>query len=241
MVGVNHTPEIVSFENGVRFEEAVVVFLCDRLSAATNGKGKTTLFLSGGSTPGPIYEQLSRETLKWSKVAIAQVDDRWVGLKDPVSNAALLKKTILKNKAAKAQLVRMKSGHQTALNGQHVVEAKYRALEMKNSVAVLGMGMDGYVCSWFPGAQGLEASLDPANDNLMQAIMAKHSKVTGPYLERMTLTLSALQQCGSLLLLIKGADKKVLLQRAINDRPEDLPVSHLLNAVGDRLTIMSVE
>lgn len=239
MVGMSRTPETVSFLNDVRFQDAAVGYLCDRLRAATIGKGKTTLFLSGGSTPGPIYTRLARQKLKWSKIAIAQVDDRWVGLKDPGSNAALLQKTILKNDAAGAQFARMKSRHYSAVNGQDAVEARYRALPMNNSIAVLGMGMDGHVCSWFPGAEGIDPALDAANDNLVQAILANHSKVTGPYLERMTLTLSALEQCGSLLLLIKGEDKKALLEKAINDRPEELPVSHLLNAISDRLTIMS--
>lgn len=232
------TPHVAIFDDKAHYQNAAVMFLCDRLSAATKYNKETTLFLSGGSTPGPIYEQLSEQKLKWSNIAIAQVDDRWVGLRNSGSNAALLRRTMLKNCAIKAQFVRMKSRHLKASDGQEAVETQYRKLKMKNSVVVLGMGMDGHVCSWFPGSQGLEAAIDPTNDNRVQAIMAKRSKVTGPYLERISLTLSAIMQSGSALLLIKGLDKRVLLERAIKDRDVTLPVSHLLNAVGDRLTVM---
>jgi len=230
--------KITSFKTEVEFQDAAVNYLTDRLKKATAGNAKTTLFLSGGSTPGPIYSRLSTQRLAWSKITVAQVDDRWGGLKDPGSNATLLKKTIFKNKAEKAEFARMKSRHRQAADGQAIIDQTYRGLTLKNSVAVLGMGMDGHVCSWFPGARGIEASLDPANDNRVQAILAKHSVVTGPYLERMTLTLSALKQCGSVLLLIKGSDKKALLEKALQSRPDHLPVTHLLNALGDPLTIM---
>lgn len=238
MVGAMSAPKILTFETELEFQDAAAAYLRDRLKRATNTNARTTLYLSGGSTPGPIYSRLSTEQLAWSKISIAQVDDRWVGLDDPGSNATLIKKTILKNKAAKAVFVRIKSHHRSAAAGQERVNESYKSLIMKNSVAVLGMGMDGHVCSWFPNSNGIEAALDPANDNIVEAILAKRSKVTGPYLERMTLTLRALKQCGSVLLLIKGEDKKELLQNAIHSRPDHLPVTHLLNAIGKRLTIM---
>lgn len=241
MVGMTSAPNIVSYEDKSRFEQAVIIYLCDRLDKATENNGKTTLFLSGGSTPGPMYKRMSRQKLKWSRIAIAQVDDRWVGLKDPGSNAALLHKTILRNKAQHAKFVRMKSRHHTALAGQDAVNALYSKLPMKNSLAVLGMGGDGHVCSWFPNAQGLAAAIDPANDNLVQAITAKRSKVTGPYLERMTLTLSALRQCGSLLLLITGAEKRKVLEHAIADPSSNLPVAHLMRSCKERLTVLTAE
>lgn len=230
--------KIEAFQSEVEFQDAAVDFLSDRLREGVKGNARTTLFLSGGSTPGPIYSRLSKQRLAWSRIAIAQVDERWVGLKNPGSNAALLHKTMLKNNAEKAKFVRMKSRHGQAAGGQDVINDKYEALTLNNSVAVLGMGMDGHVCSWFPGANGTNAAVDVANDNLVQAVLAKHSKVTGPYLERMTLTLSALQKCGSVLLLIKGEDKKALLQKAIQNRPRSLPVTHLLNGIGAPLTIM---
>ena len=234
-------PVLQNFASLDEFHSAATGFIVDHLNGNRSINGRTTLFLSGGSTPGTIYKMLSAQNLDWSSIDVAQVDDRWVGLSDPGSNASMIKRTLLKNQARSAKFFRIKSRHKTAVSGHDKIESVYRQLAIKSSLAILGMGMDGHVCSWFPGAKGLALALDPSNENRTQAIVANRSEVTGPYLERMTLTLSALVQCGSLLLLIKGANKKALLEKAIRDRSDRYPVSHLLNAVGDRLQIMCTE
>jgi 6-phosphogluconolactonase len=241
MVGTMKNPRIIAFPDMEQFYDSATAFVVDHLQAIGASGQRTTLFLSGGSTPGTIYKRLSNANLDWATIDVAQVDDRWVSLEDPGSNATMIKNTLLKKRAKSAPFSRIKSRHKSAKAGQSSVEASYQKLTIKGSLAVLGMGPDGHVCSWFPDAVGLEASLDPANDSRVQAITAKPSKVTGPYLERMTLTLSALVECESLLLLITGEVKKRVLQTAINDRACGLPVRHLLDAVGDRLTVMSAE
>lgn len=232
-------PQVIDHANMDKFYNSATEFVSDHLQSRCGRGQRVTLFLSGGSTPGTIYERLSALPLAWTTIDIAQVDDRWVGLDDVGSNAAMIKRSILKNQARAANFMRMKSRHKTAIRGQSTVEADYRNLSMKGSVAVLGMGTDGHVCSWFPEANGLDAALNPANDNRVQAIIALPSKVTGPYLERMTLTLSALAKCDAVLLLITGEEKKAVLRAALNDPASPLPVRYLIDAVGDRLTIMS--
>ncbi|NNC37260.1 MAG: 6-phosphogluconolactonase [Hyphomonadaceae bacterium] len=229
---------IVKFDSLNDVHSAAYDFVEERLKLATANKRKTSLFLSGGSTPGPIYQNLSKAKLPWSRIKIAQVDDRWVPLSSKGSNAAMIKRTLLRHKAANAKFFRMKSRHKSPWAGQDKVNDDYSALPMDNSIAILGMGADGHVCSWFPAAKGLSNALDPANDNLVQAVTAKKSKVTGPYLDRITLTLSALKQCGSLLLIISGDEKQRVLNKALADPTSDLPVGHLLRSCGNRLTIM---
>lgn len=189
---------------------------------------KANLLLSGGSTPGPIYEVLSELGLPWKDVAVGLVDERWVGENDNGSNAALIRKTLMQGKAKAAQFIPMKTVHASPQDGQQNIEAQYKNLISGKSLAVLGMGTDGHVCSWFPQSYGLDAAIDPVNKNVVQAITANKSKVTGDYLERMTLTLSALKQCRSVLLLITGAEKREVLETAMNNQSSNLPVAHLL-------------
>lgn len=244
MVGIKNRIDLiqlakwVDLETIAEFEKAASSFICKHLKDATQGNQRTTLFLSGGSTPGPIYHSLAGQNLNWRNIVTAQVDERWVSLRSPGSNAALIKRTLLKNQALSTEFVRMKSRHKSAQKAQELIEARYRALPWNKSLAVLGMGLDGHVCSWFSGAQGTPQALDPGNPDFVQAIMAKPSAITGSHLERMTLTLTALKKCESILLLIKGAQKKALLTQAMKDRPQDLAVTHLLNAVENRMTIM---
>lgn len=193
-----------------------------------DARGTASLLLSGGSTPGPVYQNLSTIALGWKDVNIGLVDERWVDECDPGSNAALIRRTLLQNNAKPATFLPMKTLHETAAAGQKAVETSYSDLVNINSLAVLGMGTDGHVCSWFPQSQGLGSAVDPKNKHLVQAICAKKSPVTGDYLERMTLTLSALKKCKSVLLLISGNEKRDVIERAFESTSDDLPVSLIL-------------
>ena len=213
--------------------QQIVRHMNDEISA----HGQASLFLSGGSTPGPVYEALSTVALPWDKVTIGLVDERWVEETDSGSNAALIRRTLLKGPAGEAQFVPMKTSHKTPQAGQETVEAAYRKIVSVNSLAVLGMGTDGHVCSWFPEADGLDAAVDPENKNVVQAITARASKVTGEYLNRMTLTYSAVQSCKSVLLLMTGEEKQNVLERAFERYQSSLPASRLLGLNPARLTI----
>jgi len=128
----------------------------------------------------------------------------------------------------------MKTVHKTPEQGQKPVEDKYHPLFKASSIAVLGMGLDGHICSWFSGAAGFDQAINPDNSAFVQAITAKPSKATGVYLERMTLTLSALEHCDKILLLITGPEKKWMLEAAMQSNGKVLPVSYLLNMVNNK-------
>lgn len=211
-----------------RFQSIAADIIAAHVLGAAAGPGRAGLFLSGGSTPGPIYETLSCIDLPWDKVNVGLVDERWVDEHDTGSNAALLRRTLLQDKAGTAYFTPMKTAHNTPQDGQADVETNYNSIVSENSLAVLGMGTDGHVCSWFPGSAGLGACVDPMNGNLVQAVTANKSNVTGDYLERMTLTLTALTRCRTVLLLITGAEKREVLETALEDANTNLPVSHLL-------------
>jgi len=210
-----------------------------RLLADINAFGQASLMVSGGSTPGPLYERLSRVDLPWHTVKTGLVDERWVGEEDAGSNAALIRKTLLQNYAQKAQFFPMKTKHGTAAAGQSHVEKTYRNIARPYSLAVLGMGGDGHTASWFPDADGLAQALDMDNENLVQAVTAKPSPTTGAYLERMTLTRSALANCKLALLLITGADKQEILAKALADKQSSLPIRAALDVLGERLIVLS--
>lgn len=228
---------IISFETRDGFYAGVTNRIAGELMEEALRCDKPNLLLSGGSTPGPIYEALSQTDLPWEKVTIGLVDERWVDEEDSGSNAALVKRTLLQDRASDAKFVPMKTGASNPGLGQDTVSAAYGEIVSECSLAVLGMGIDGHVCSWFPNAEGLDEAIDPSSKAPVQAINAKRTDVTGPYLERMTLTLSALAKCRTVLLLITGDAKLSVLETAMNSKTLDLPVSHLLKLGQDKLTI----
>lgn len=72
-------------------------WLREKIEEALKKQGFAIIGLSGGSTPGPIYEELGKANLDWSKVHVFLVDDRYTPREDKDSNQNLLDRTLLKN------------------------------------------------------------------------------------------------------------------------------------------------
>ena len=217
--------------------DLAATIIAARLQDDINETNTASLMVSGGSTPGPIYEKLASKTLPWDKIKIGLVDERWVDEDDNGSNAAFIRRTLLQNHAAKADFIPMKTSHAKAISGQTTVEVLYQKIPKPYSAVVLGMGADGHTASWFPEAGGLELALSMRNTKTIQAITANPSDVTGQYLERMTLTCSALNNCKLAILLVTGTEKRSVLQMAIGGR-SNLPVRAAIDALGDRLIVL---
>lgn len=220
------------------FYQAATNKIAALLLEAVNARQKATLLCSGGSTPGPVYEALSELDLSWRDISVGLVDERWVDIENAGSNTALVHKHLLKNMALSAKLVAMKTSDDTPQKAQARVGADYKRILLNQSIAVLGMGTDGHVCSWFPKAKGLEPALNPANDFPVQAITAQKTNVTGDYLQRMSLTYSAIAACRAVILLITGAEKKAVIDSVLAGEASHLPVAHLLALKPNQLSIL---
>ena len=213
-------------------------FVAGCLHEDTRKGGHGVLMASGGTTPGPVYAQLSQAQLPWERITVAMLDERWVDEDDARSNAAMIRRTLLQNRAECAHFVPMKSGHARALKGQASLEARYARIARPFSVAVLGMGADGHVASWFPGAGGLDLATSKQNKKMVQAIIASQSETAGGLAERMTLTRHGLNLCRSAVLLIIGDEKRSLFESAAADAASPLPVRLVLDDFGPRLTVL---
>ena len=186
--------------------------------------------MSGGSTPVPLYEALSKTELAWKKVKVALVDERWVDQQHSASNEALIRRSLLINNAKSASFIGMKTTDEKASKGQPHTESRYRSLPQPYSVAIVGMGLDGHTASLFPGAHGIKAALQTESEQITAAINAKQSPVTGTNTERLTMTLSGLLKCERLIILLTGEDKLAVFEQAMKPGPvEELPIRGLLH------------
>jgi 6-phosphogluconolactonase len=200
-----------------------------RLNDAINARGCASLAVSGGSTPLVVYERLSQIPLDWEKVTLVLVDDRWVdpGLKG--SNEGAVLQALRRGPAARARFVGLKTPHATPRDATDSINERLRTVPLPFDVVVLGMGPDGHTASWFPRAEGLTEAL-ARQAPLAVAVTAKRSEVTGPFTERMTLTLRALKGARFTVMLLKGKKKRSAWTRALGPGPvEDMPVRALLN------------
>lgn len=206
-----------------------------RLADALARRGQASLICSGGSTPGPVYRELSDLDLNWSKVSVGLADERWVEASDGASNEKLVRDTLLKNKAADATFLPMKTAAASPFDAIEEVDALYRPITSPVDVMVLGMGTDGHTLSWFEDAKGIDEAMSPDATRNVAAIEAQKSKTTGDHTLRMTLTLPVVARARYILLLMSGDKKRTVFER----RNSTHPVTQMRKAAGDALTIFS--
>ncbi|HXI87949.1 MAG TPA: 6-phosphogluconolactonase [Parvularculaceae bacterium] len=188
--------------------------------------------LSGGSTPKPLYEALSKKNIDWGRVTATLVDERWVAPTADGSNEKFIREALLKEKAAGARFRGLYNGAATPKDGLAGCEKMLASRRKPFDVVLLGMGEDGHTASWFPHADGLGDAL--ASSGQVAAIRARKSAVTGPFLDRMTLTLSAIRDARLLILMMAGDEKRATFARALEEGPiEEMPVRAVLRARPD--------
>ena len=226
---------LISVSSKAQASEVLADMCFAKLSEALSERGKATLLLSGGSTPGPAYEQLGMFDLKWESVTVGLVDERWVEADHEASNEGLVRRTLMAGKAQACQFLPMKHAG-TLANSMPQLNENYEPFAATD-VVVLGMGPDGHTASWFPGADGLEASMSPTGHDIVAPIIAENAPVAGKYPERATVTMPVLKNAKHAFLMISGEDKMEVLA----DTQRNLPIHRLFEARNQNITTIWIK
>ena len=224
------------FQTAQQSAEQLAKDIAYQLQTLINSHGKAYLAVSGGSTPVPFFAALSEYDIEWSKVAITLIDERWVDESDPKSNAALVRRHLLQNKAVDAYFLPVYNSASSPEDGY--MQCENASLEQfpRCDLAVLGMGLDGHTASWFPGSKHLAACFD-------QGSAARYCPITDApqTCPRMTLTWSWLAECQQLYLHFDGGQKTQLLEQilAAGEKVdfEQYPVTRLIYQTASPISI----
>lgn len=215
--------------NSFTNKESLVLELSKNISNCLNEsikeKGKASLLVSGGSTPKPLFQILSKLDIAWEKVTIALVDERWIDSKHKDSNELLVKDNLIQNLASKANFVGMYLNDKEAFDSDEECSSIYQNKVYPFDVIVLGMGTDAHIASLFPDNIKLEEAYDLKNSNLCISIKPE----TAPY-KRMSLTLQGILSAKKIILHIEGSEKLKVYNEAIslNDKFK-MPIASVLN------------
>jgi len=195
------------------------------LVEALSVRQQASLAVSGGRTPGPLFDQLAREDLDWSRVWVTLTDDRWVDPSSDQSNEWLARSRLLQGTAATARFVPLKNPAATPEAGCEWAWRALTRMPRPYDVVILGMGMDGHFASLFPASIGVAKALDV---NAAPGCLAMHALAV-PH-ARISQNLAALLDARRIVLMMTGEDKWALYQRAkTQGSSAELPIRALLH------------
>jgi len=192
------------------------------LAQAITLRGRASLALSGGSTPGRFFELLAGQSLPWDAVHVFWADERLAPLDSPQSNYRLAREHLLSRAPIPLGNIHPAAGAGDPSRRAKAYEALLReAFAGENpprfDVIHLGLGSDGHTASLFPG--------QPALSEKERWVVAVEYAKASPPVPRLTLTLPVINAAKLVFFLISGADKIQLAQKILAGEGDAYPAS----------------
>jgi len=207
-------------------EAAEAVRLC--LEDALLARGKASLLVSGGSSPKPVYESLSREALDWKNITVSLVDERWVPEGADGSNASFIKETLLQNNAAKARFMPLVNDAPKAETGALGMAKVFdETFPDPVDVCIMGMGTDGHTASWFPESKTLDRALEIERASSLVWQDASGQAGGSGFDDRITVSLPIVMRARNVFLLIPGQEKMAVWENSADKDIHQSPVTTL--------------
>jgi len=217
-------PEALAREAAQRFSDL------DR--EAVESRGRFSVVLSGGSTPGALYRLLAEEPhcsqIIWAQVHLFWADERCVPPHDPGSNYRLAYEALIAPTRIPAENVHRVRGELAPRAAARAYDRELRRFfcgpRPRFDLVLLGLGSDGHTASLFPGSGALEET-----EQLAVATTAFYDNRPS---ERVTLTLPALNAARQVLFLVSGLEKAEIVQAVLADVEARLPARRIRPVAG---------
>ncbi|MES2504367.1 MAG: 6-phosphogluconolactonase [Myxococcota bacterium] len=202
---------LIEFPSEQEFIDHAVADFMRLATDAIAARGKFSVALSGGGTPKAIYEALVKLDIDWTKVHFYFGDERYVSHVDPMSNFAMVQKSLfchinLPNPNIHSINTDQPDPHEAAKAYENHIG------DMRFDLVYLGIGADGHTASIFPGI------LVPEN----QKVSAFYVHKLGGY--RISLLPNFINTAHQIRFLVSGASKKPVLEYIMQE-PE-LPLKY---------------
>ena len=198
--------------------ERGLVIVCEKMQAAIQERGQCTLALSGGSTPKPLYEALSTQSLPWEKIHVFWGDERYVPGDHPDSNQRMARQAWLDRvKIPAANIHPMPTGA-----AQPTADAQKHEGELRQffqipagkfpvfDIVLLGMGDDGHTASLFPHTEALKV------DDRLVTVGNKDGQ------PRLTFTAPLINAARWVIFLVAGQNKRPALAQVFAQSADEM-------------------
>jgi 6-phosphogluconolactonase len=209
--------------------EAAARFVAERLAEAARAGGHVVL--TGGETPRRAYEIAAELEPDWSRTEIWWGDERCVPPDNPWSNYLLAKDALLDRLQIGPAAVHRILGEDDPEEAAAAYEAEMRGVTF--DLILNGLGPDGHTASLFPNAPTLDI-----RDRLVVAA----DPGLDPFVERITMTIPALENCRTMVYLTTGESKADAVRHAFGEPPSpSTPASLVRSSLGDTVVVLDRE
>jgi 6-phosphogluconolactonase len=174
-----------------------------------------------GGPPLPMFTALARERLDWSRVIVMLVDEYVVPSISYDSHARLLRQTLLRDQAAKAQFEPIDVDGVRC--SRRIVE-QANAYYAQSDVVVLGIPRDGRMAAITGDATELDVALSVRAEPGYVAVRSP-----GEPKRRISLNLSAMLSSRQVFLSVSGTDKLQVFESARRRPSSAVPISLLMH------------
>ena len=217
------------FESAAEMAAQVAGDIAFVIESAIEAHGGARLAIPGGSTPDLIYKALLKQDVDWPKVTLVPTDDRLVLADDPRSNFGRLEAIFKATGAALVPLASAEDLDDYRAAGRNA-DQRLAALDWPLDLICLGMAQDGHTASILPGPD-LDRALSGPRGRRAVGIhpdpMPQDAAV-----DRVTLTADAMASARTAMVVIRGPEKKTVLEKAIEEGPlSRAPIGRLLAAL----------
>ena len=224
--------EAVANEAAQRFARAA--------KEAVAARGRFSVVLSGGSTPGVLYRRLAgepyRASVPWNGVYLFWGDERCVPPDDPGSNHRLADEVLLSHVPIPPENVYRIQGE---LEPQMAARAYEQSLVdffcgplARFDLVLLGLGEDGHTASLFPGSPTLEE-----HERQAAAVSAHYQDRPA---HRVTLTLPAINAARQVWFLVTGGSKAEIVKAVLGSDKGQLPAQRIRPSAGQLTWFLDV-
>jgi 6-phosphogluconolactonase len=219
--------EWLDHDTAAEMADAVVGDVGFVIAAALESRGEALVALPGGKSPAPIFERLATAAIDWREVTIIPTDDRLVPVNNPLSNVAMIARHF-EPKGARILPLTLDGAGDYRTAGK-VADAQLSGLSWPLDLVWLGVGVDGHTASIFPGPD-LEDALDGPPARKAVGVMPDPLPPEAP-VPRVTLSRAGIVSSRFLLLTCSGAEKRAVVERALEDGPlSATPIGRVLAA-----------
>ena len=194
------------------------------VESAVEARNAALLAFPGGETPRPIYARLAEAKLHWKRVTIIPGDERLVPMDNDLSNVRSIAQAFLPVGARVVPITGDIADYKLAGNS---ADARLQDLSWPPDLVWLGMGSDGHTASIFNGPD-LDDALNAPKARRAVGVMPDPLPQEAP-VPRVTLTRAAILSARTILITIRGDQKRELLEQAIESgHSSKLPIGRVL-------------